>query len=579
MAQKRLQELLPITARTEVGEFSKRLLAVLEARFHAIEEKLGQEERTIEVIRQVAIDRINSAVTPIVQNALEDLHSIGKMFSATISETHTVALGNDKVFVIDAAERHTFAALDWVAIRAIDNSTASMSGPINIYNPDTGELVVDVVSITGSGTYTGWRAHVSVPYDPAVEAMLYDSPEFTGNPKAPTAPLGDNDTTLATTAFVQIALADLAATVPETLNTLNELAAALGEDPNFAATTSAALDQRLRVDIATQNLTATQKGFGQTNLDVYSRAGIEAWVGLNFNTKAEVAAFGYATTTYVTANFATYSYVDGKFYTIAQANSLYSQLINALNAKVDNTTFNNYTTNATATFATYAWTVQVDTNRANWVVANFTQPYQVDAKVTAYHNNIASPNFATYGYVQANYYTGAYTETRIQAWLATLNIGQYQTIATANATYMPYSYTANYWFRWETYNIAQIEDRAYQHAIGQANALYNNTIVPNFVTYGYLQGNYYTAGTVEQRIQAYLPPYATIASMNNFVNQMAFSGYIEGAAAGNVWNIPGANVVMQGLYVYQGGTLYAIAWRHLSYYVPNAGWITAGAMS
>lgn len=60
---------------------------------------------------------------------------------------------------------------------------------------------------------------------------------------------------------------------PGALDTLNELAAALGDDPNFAATTSTALGNRLRVDAA-QTLSAGQKQQGQDNLDVYSRAQI-----------------------------------------------------------------------------------------------------------------------------------------------------------------------------------------------------------------------------------------------------------------------------------------------------------------
>ena len=60
---------------------------------------------------------------------------------------------------------------------------------------------------------------------------------------------------------------------PAALDTLNELAAALGDDPNFAATVNTALTKRLRVDAA-QTLTAGEKTQGQANLDVYSRAEI-----------------------------------------------------------------------------------------------------------------------------------------------------------------------------------------------------------------------------------------------------------------------------------------------------------------
>lgn len=61
------------------------------------------------------------------------------------------------------------------------------------------------------------------------------SPALTGTPTAPTAAAGDNSTRLATTAFVRAAVSALAAAAPSTLDTLNELAAALGNDANFAA--------------------------------------------------------------------------------------------------------------------------------------------------------------------------------------------------------------------------------------------------------------------------------------------------------------------------------------------------------
>lgn len=71
----------------------------------------------------------------------------------------------------------------------------------------------------------------------------------------------------------RIALKDeiLGVGVPAALDTLDELAAALGDDANFGSTITTALANRLRIDTAAQGLTATQKTNGQTNLDVYSK--------------------------------------------------------------------------------------------------------------------------------------------------------------------------------------------------------------------------------------------------------------------------------------------------------------------
>jgi hypothetical protein len=75
----------------------------------------------------------------------------------------------------------------------------------------------------------------------------------------------------ATPADVAAALAGLVDSSPTTLDTLNELAAALGDDPAFATTVSTALGNRLRVDAA-QGLTDPQKAQGRDNLGLGSAA-------------------------------------------------------------------------------------------------------------------------------------------------------------------------------------------------------------------------------------------------------------------------------------------------------------------
>ena len=70
-------------------------------------------------------------------------------------------------------------------------------------------------------------------------------PTFTGVPAAPTAAGGTSTTQIATTAFVQAAISALVDAAPGALDTLNELAAALGDDANFSATVNASLATKL----------------------------------------------------------------------------------------------------------------------------------------------------------------------------------------------------------------------------------------------------------------------------------------------------------------------------------------------
>lgn len=66
----------------------------------------------------------------------------------------------------------------------------------------------------------------------------------------------------------------LGAGVPAALDTLDELAAALGDDANFGSTITTALGNRVRVDTATQGLTATQQANARTNILAQDSASI-----------------------------------------------------------------------------------------------------------------------------------------------------------------------------------------------------------------------------------------------------------------------------------------------------------------
>jgi hypothetical protein len=96
----------------------------------------------------------------------------------------------------------------------------------------------------------------------------------------------------ATTSYVDTEISALVDSAPGTLDTLNELAAALGDDPNFATTVSTALANRLRVDTATQGLNGTQQTNALTNLGI--NASIANW-NAAYNDKINSASFSTTT--------------------------------------------------------------------------------------------------------------------------------------------------------------------------------------------------------------------------------------------------------------------------------------------
>lgn len=97
------------------------------------------------------------------------------------------------------------------------------------------------------------------------------SPALTGTPTAPTASAATNSTQIATTAFVKTAISDLVSSAPAALDTLNELAAALGNDANFSTTITTALSGKLG-NSGQQQLgkTAHAPGTSSYHLELYS---------------------------------------------------------------------------------------------------------------------------------------------------------------------------------------------------------------------------------------------------------------------------------------------------------------------
>ncbi|MBP2850523.1 phage tail protein [Dickeya oryzae] len=94
---------------------------------------------------------------------------------------------------------------------------------------------------------------VTLKIDPAVVLATrsyvdgkFSNAVLTGTPTAPTAAVGTGTTQIATTAFVQAAVSkrvdDVTGNAPDALNTLEKLAASLGNDPNFSNTVSHKLD-------------------------------------------------------------------------------------------------------------------------------------------------------------------------------------------------------------------------------------------------------------------------------------------------------------------------------------------------
>ena len=150
-----------------------------------------------------------------------------------------------------------------VGLDNVDN-TSDAAKPVSTATQTALDLKAPLASPTFTGTVTGVTAtHVGLGnVTNESKATMFASPTFTGVPVAPTATAGTNDTQVATTQFVRTEVSNLVNGAGPALDTLKELADALGSDANFSTTISTALG--LKAPLASPTFTGTVAGVTAT---------------------------------------------------------------------------------------------------------------------------------------------------------------------------------------------------------------------------------------------------------------------------------------------------------------------------
>ncbi|ENF4139698.1 phage tail protein, partial [Escherichia coli] len=245
----------------------------------------------------------------------------------TVSSTATVALTVDNTMVMatvdyvddklkehEQSRRHPDASLTakgFVQLSSATNSTSETlaatpkavkaaydlaNGKYTAQDATTAQKgIVQLSSATNSTSETlaATPKAVKAVMDETNKKAPLNSPALTGTPTTPTAPKGTNNTQIASTAYVMAAIAALVDSSPDALNTLNELAAALGNDPNFATTMTKALAGKQPKDATLTALaglaTAADRFPYFTGNDVASLATLTK-VGRDILAKSTVAA-------------------------------------------------------------------------------------------------------------------------------------------------------------------------------------------------------------------------------------------------------------------------------------------------
>ncbi len=138
------------------------------------------------------------------------------------------------------SESETLAATPKAVKAAYDLANGKYTAQ-NATTTQKGIVQLSSATNSTSETLAATPKAVKAVMDETNKKAPLNSPALTGTPTTPTAPQGTNSTQIASTAFVMAAIAALVDSSPDALNTLNELAAALGNDPNFATTMTNAL--------------------------------------------------------------------------------------------------------------------------------------------------------------------------------------------------------------------------------------------------------------------------------------------------------------------------------------------------
>ncbi|EGY4514319.1 prophage tail fiber N-terminal domain-containing protein, partial [Salmonella enterica] len=149
-------------------------------------------------------------------------HATASETSASLAAQSSTAAGDAATRSEDAAKR----AEDIAAAVHLEDASLTKKGIVQLSS------ATDSDSEALAATPKAVKAVMS---EAQTKAPL-DSPAFTGTPTAPTPPDDAKGLQTANAEFVRKLIAALVCSVPESLDTLQELADALGNDPNFATT-------------------------------------------------------------------------------------------------------------------------------------------------------------------------------------------------------------------------------------------------------------------------------------------------------------------------------------------------------
>jgi len=165
VAQKRLDEQFAFLSSTPIIGNLNRLLTALEGRFGSLEEQRDSLADAEQQLREVALNRLNQTIAPIVEEIIGRVQTLGAMFTAEAT-LDTATIGPQVwTFYVDEGQRNSFAHLGYVTARPLAADDIGMAGDVIAYNVATGALEVEFTDSWGEGTFTGWELNATIPPD------------------------------------------------------------------------------------------------------------------------------------------------------------------------------------------------------------------------------------------------------------------------------------------------------------------------------------------------------------------------------------------------------------------------------
>jgi hypothetical protein len=305
----------------------------IDARLDAVE-KLGFNFATNEdALVATALRRINQELIPVIEQ-IQAFTNLSDLLRAPSASEVTIISSGHVIFELDANHRRSFAAPLFVIASVAGSADTWMAGQVESWDATTGRLVLSITRARGIGTYAAWVLSVcSIPpdlppsqsaanialdpieglsasevqegirqmvaitgalsneMDAALEAKApLNSPAFIGIPTAPAPQPGSATAQIATTSFVTQAIAGLMNSAPGQLDTLKELADALGNDANFATTVTQALAGKAPLDspTLTGNPTAPTQASGNNSTRLATTAFVQSALAAKANLDSPV---------------------------------------------------------------------------------------------------------------------------------------------------------------------------------------------------------------------------------------------------------------------------------------------------